>query len=337
MAVGQRATGGRHSGRALRSIPDVCEVRLVASHGADSETPPALLIEVPHGATGARHFEATRQRLVSRLPEDLREFFFVNTDVGAFECAERVARMIVEPKAELRLAALLGDAASRVAELPARSVLIVRSLLPRTFVDCNRILVPDGESSEMTAGVPGYIRNRKDVATRQALHEVYQQVAAKSYRRVCGAGGPAIQLHSYAPRDIQVDEIDENIVAVLRRAYEPDNYERWSKRPDVDIISRDCDGRLLAPEGLTAAIRDCFARAGVETAENATYRLHPSTTGYLHSATYPGRVLCVEINRERLADPFAPFEEMTIGEGKLMAMSAPLAAGNLIELIRGLR
>jgi hypothetical protein len=318
-------------GKALRSIPDVCEVRLVRSQRAESDIPPALLIEVPHGATSARHFEAIRRRLVSRLPENLREFFFVNTDVGAFECAERMARMIVDPDAETRLPPLLGDAASQIAGLAPRSVLIVRSLVPRTFVDCNRVLTPDGANSEMTTGVPDYIRNTDDIATLRALHEAYQEVATSGYRRICGAGGMAIQLHSYAPREVQVDRVDDDIVAVLRRAYEPDNYERWNRRPDVDIISCDVDGKFLAPQKLAGTIRECFARVGIAAAENTTYRLHPSTTGYLHSTAYPGQVLCVEINRDRLGDPFTPFAETTIGAGKLTEMSAPLAAGSLIE------
>ena len=321
----------------MRSIPDVCEVQCVGPRANEPGTPATILIEVPHGATRARHFEAILERLASRLPEDLREFFFVNTDVGAFECAERVAHLIVEPEADERLQALLGEAADRIRKLPSRSVLIVRSLIPRTFIDCNRVLVPEPDGTEMTAALPAYIRSRTDVLELTGLHDAYQAVAANGYRRVCGAGGTAIQLHTYAPREVQVDQIDDDIVAVLRRAYDPENYARWNERPDVDIISRDRDGRLLASQRLVSAIRDCFARSGIESAENVTYRLHPSATGHRHSSTYPGRVVCVEIRRDRLADPFAPFEEMKIGSGKLAEMSAPLAAGCLLELIRGAR
>lgn len=319
----------------IGSIQDVCEVQQVGPDAGETRALPPLLIEVPHGASRARHFEAIRRRLESPLPEDLLDFFFVNTDVGAFECAERLARLFVEPETDRRLLDLLGDDATRIGELPPRSVLIVRSLIPRTFVDCNRILAPEPDDAEMTAAIPAFIRSRADIRELRALHAAYQEIAASGYGRACGAGGTAIQLHTYAPREVRIDRIDDDIVAVLRRAYAPGRYERWNQRPDVDLISRDRDGRLLAPAGLVRAIAACFARAGIEAAENATYRLHPSTTGHAHSTRYPGRVLCVELSRDRLADPFTPFEEMTIGEGKLAEMAAPLAAGCLRELLRG--
>ena len=50
---------------------------------------------------------------------------------------------------------------------------------------------------------------------------------------------------------------------------------------------------------------------------------------YAHSMRYPGRVLCMEINRELLADPFTPFAEMHISERKARRMAAPLAAAVL--------
>jgi hypothetical protein len=318
----------------LRSIRDVCEVRLVTADGADLLAPPAMLLEVPHGATRERHFEAIRRRLTSALPEDLREFFFVNTDVGAPECAARVARSIVTPSSDRRLRKLLGEAAERILPGRARSVLIVRSLVPRTFIDCNRLLDSESGDAEMTAAVPDYVQTEADLATLRALYDAYHTVATEAYRRVCGSGGTAIQLHTYAPRSIRIDRIDANIVDALRRAYAPEQYERWERRPEVDIISRSSDGRSLAPTNLVGAIRECFARIGVETAENATYHLHPATTGHRYSVAYPGRILCIEISRDRLADPFTPFEEMTIGTQKLAEMSAPLAAACLGELTR---
>ena len=47
--------------------------------------------------------------------------------------------------------------------------------------------------------------------------------------------------------------------------------------------------------------------------------------GQVYSHAYPGRVLCLEINRAALADPFSPFEEMRIGAAKVSRMSAPVA------------
>lgn len=293
----------------LASIPHVCEVETVAAPGADPAAPPDLLLEVPHGATRERHYDEIRQRLVGDLPEDLRDFFFVNTDVGAPECAERLARLV----------ATRGD---------PRKVLVVRSLVPRTFIDCNRRL--DAEPADygktgITAAVPSYVTDPADRATLRELHGAYVAVAERAYALVCGAGGLALTLHTYAPRSVHVD-VDRDIGAALRRAYEPGVYESWEPRPDVDLITETDDGARLAPPGLVAAVREQYARCGIAVTENVSYRLHPATLGHLFSTRYPGRVLCLEINRALLADPFTPFAEMRIGEEMVERMAAPLAA-----------
>ena len=44
----------------VRSLPGVCEARLFRGAAAPAGAPPDLLVEVPHGATRAAHFEARR-------------------------------------------------------------------------------------------------------------------------------------------------------------------------------------------------------------------------------------------------------------------------------------
>jgi hypothetical protein len=290
------------------SIPDVSEARVVRSPGADPDASPNLLIEVPHGATARRHYHALRRRLTGPFVDDLEAFFFVNTDVGSFETALRVAELVAER-----------------APSP-RTVLVVRSLVPRTFIDCNRVVQDEPAAGNvMTPAVPDYVTNPRDSKLLRSLHASYNEVAAKAFRLVCGAGSPALILHTYAPRSIQVERIDAEIVETLRRAYAPGRYETWPRRPDVDVISELEDGSLAAPRDLVAALRRFYARIDVEVAENATYRLVPATMGHVHSVRYPGRVLCMEINRELLAEPFEPFEEMHIGEDRVTRMAGPLA------------
>ena len=295
---------------APRAIPDVCDVEVVTAEGADSAAPPELLIEVPHGATRRRHFLATRRRLTGEFPADLEQFFFVNTDVGSIEVARWVARLVTSPAGIGR-------------------VLILRGVVARTFIDCNRVIAGGPTSSlqgGLTPGLPAYVSQAEDVRTLKGMHADYQSVAAKAYATVCGAGGRALILHTYAPRSIRIDVVDDGIVAALRRAYEPDVYETWERRPEVDLISESEDGERLAPEALVREIRERYQRSGVEVAENATYRLHRATMGHVHSARYPGQVLCMEISRGLLADPFTPFAEMTVSDRKARRMAAPIAA-----------
>ena len=285
----------------LDSTPGVSEVLRAGPPGR----PAGYLIELPHGATRRLHFDALRSRLRGPLPDDLVEFFFVNTDAGAPECADEIAR------------ALVGRGAS---------VLVLRSLIPRTLIDCNRVVEGRPARGEMTPAIAEYVRDEADARELVRLHGAYQESARRAYREVCGSGGLALTLHTYAPRSVKVERFDEGIVPALRAAYEPEAYERWERRPDVDLITEDEGGRRLAPPEIVEALRVEFAAIGVAVAENATYRLHPETLGHVHSTAYPGRVLCLEISRALLADPFTPFAEMRIGPERVRRMAAPIAA-----------
>lgn len=291
-------------------IPGVRETMILAAAGARPDEPPDLLVEVPHGATREADYEALRRRLFGDFPADLREFFFVNTDVGAPECAVAFARRVV-------------DTASG-----PRKALVVRGLLPRTFVDCNRVLEREAPAA-MTPVIPDYVGDERDRRLLRELHARYTEATSRSFDEVCGRGGTALILHSYAPRSVGIEHIDGSIVERLREEYRPERFERWPLRPPVDVISEAEDGTYLAPRALVAAVRERYGAAGVETAENATYRLHGDTEGYRHSARHPGRVLCVEIRRDLLADPFTPFREMRIGEACVRRMVEPLAAAFL--------
>jgi N-formylglutamate amidohydrolase len=207
-------------------------------------------------------------------------------------------------------------------------VRVLRCLIPRTFVDVNRILdAPraDYAKTGITAAIPDYVRDPEDVATLRSLHATYQEVAERAYDEVCGRGGLALMLHSYAPRSVDVGAVDERIVPALRAAYEPGTYERWPERPEVEIIDRAPDGTCLSDAALVTAVEAAYAALGIVVARNQTYRLDPSTTGHRHAVRHKRRVLCVELNRARLADPFDPFVEMRVPAARAEALVAPLA------------
>ena len=109
----------------MESLPGICEV--VGGAGAE------FLIEVPHGATREEHFDAARGRLAGEYAAELKEFFFVNTDVGAPEVAAEIARQLAEA---------------------GHAVCTLRGLLPRTFIDCNRDIDAGLRGDEMTPPVP---------------------------------------------------------------------------------------------------------------------------------------------------------------------------------------
>lgn len=299
----------------IAAIEGVCDVSWSAPRGGRTGAP-TLLIEIPHGATRLADYEALRRRLAGKLPRDLEQFFFVNTDIGAPEA---------------------GELAAAALSAAGFGVLVLRCLIPRTFIDCNRVVHsgPPGTMIDgMTPAVAGYVTEAADHALLEQLHARYHELVARAYASVCGRGGLGLQLHSYAPRSIEVSVVDENIVAALRDAYEPAVYAKWRQRPAIDIICTATDGTYLADPALVAALREQYARIGVLATENATYKLHPATMGYRYAAAYPGQVLCVEINRGLLAEPFMAFEASPIAPDKVRFIAQPLISALHSALVR---
>lgn len=319
----------------VRGVEGICDVDLVVPAGADHAAPAALLIEVPHGATTRADFDRVRRRMAgSRFPDDLEAFFFVNTDVGAPETARAAARFVNDPDGRTVLARMLGeDSLADLREFPPRPALVLRGRVPRTFVDFNRD-IEGPATGRMTPGIPPYVTEDADVAWLGEAHRSYRAVAEEAYERVCGSGGIAIALHTYAPRSVGIDRVDENIVTALRDAYRDEVYESWPRRPAVDLITRDDDGTFLAPGPLVTALGERYRRVGIEPGENETYRLHEGTEAHRHAHNWPGRVLCMEIDRSLLADPFDPFREMRIAPDKVARMAAPIAGSVLLALSR---
>lgn len=293
----------------MDSIPGVCEVERI--RGARAGARPDLLLEVPHGATRAADFERLRGALRGAYPADLRDFFFVNTDVGAPELARRVAERVV-------------------AADPRRSAAVIRCLVPRTFVDCNRIIDADAAprasaAGELTPGVHAWVRDPEDLALLLAHHRAYRACVEEACALVCGSGGRAVMVHSYAPRSVEVP-VDEHIVASLRAAYAPARRESWPLRAPVDLIVDTPDGTRLAAEDLVERVRAGYTAAGFEVALNGAYSLHPGTLASLLARRHPGRTLCLELRRDLLVPEFTPFAEMHVDPVKLERLAAPLAA-----------
>lgn len=276
----------------------VAEVRRFGPAGA----PARLLLEVPHGATARRHLDELAARLRGALPEGLEAYFHVNTDEGAPELAEAVASR-------------LGG---------RRPGILIRSTLPRTLVDCNRV-VRGAVASGMTAGIPDYVRDPGDRELLLGLHARYAALAEAAYAEVCAEGaGLAVALHTYAPRSIDVP-VDDRIVDSLRREYRAGALERWPLRPEIDLIAATAEGESWVPEGWLERARATFGADGFEVAVDATYSLHPATLAHRFSVAYPGRVVCLEVRRDLLGDPWEPFTESRIGGARFDRVADALA------------
>ena len=288
------------------SVSGVCNTGVVSGAQADPETAPDFLIEVPHGATRMLHYVSLRGLLKGDYPDDLIKYFYVNTDIGAPETAVAIARGLLKRQSELKIR-------------------ILRSLVPRTFVDCNRM--PGAiNGTAVTPWVPHYVTDPVDIDMVTAYHQSYVAQAERAYAEVCGNGGQALILHTYAPRSVDLGEIDGNVVEQLAQAWLPKNRRKWSKRPDVDLITTTPDGESLASPELVEEIRRRYRSINIEVAENDTYQLHPNTLGLHWSREYPRRVLCVELNRQRLVRKWTPLEPLEVMPRRVEKMAQPLIA-----------
>lgn len=278
-----------------------------------------LLIEVPHGASRAADYDALAQHLRGPFREDLRDFYFVNTDVGAAALARETARDFVEAE-------------------PTRRALVLNCRIPRTFVDCNRVLdfasTQASASAEsggrgarrVTPGLPPWIVDPADEAVLRGLYAAYHSVASELYAHTCGSGaGCALMVHSYAPRSLDVP-VDDAIVDRLRREYEPDRIESWPLRSPVDLIATDPQGEMLANASLVSALRSGLAQRSIPSSVSACYSLLPGTVAARLALEYPGRTLCVEFRRDLLVQRFTPFDEMCVDDEKLKPFAVALAS-----------
>jgi predicted N-formylglutamate amidohydrolase len=297
--------------RETEVIPRVLEAVTLRGDGAKPGAVPDLLLEVPHGATRAADFAALRDELRGPFPEGLQDFFFVNTDVGAPEVALRTAER-------------------HVAARPDRTAMVIRCLIPRTFIDCNRVIDADtrpaaSAAGQMTPGVANYIRDPLDFALLVDRYSRYREFVERAFANVCGAGGAALMVHSYAPKNIDVP-VDEKIVERLREAYTPAVYPKWTLRAEIDLITNAPDGALLADERLVRGVTEGFVREGFQVARNGAYSLHPSSMGNALAARHPRSTLCIEMRRDLLAREFTPFAEMAIDPAKADRMARVLSA-----------
>jgi hypothetical protein len=283
---------------AFTSIPHVCDITVLRGAEAAPSATPDLLLEMPHGATREAHYDALAEELHGPFPASLKDFFFVNTDVGSGELGQRLAERVV-------------------AASPTRTVATIRCLIPRTFVDCNRVIGPDAEPTDgVTPGLADYVRDPRDRERLLRRHAAYTATVRRAFDEVCGRAGRGLMLHTYAPRSVEV-KVDENIVRSLHRAYESDRVETWPLRPEVDLITKDGDGTLLSNPSMMRAAQDAFAAAGLPVVQDEAYYLHPATSAAEIAARHPGRTLCLEIRRDLLVREFTPFAEMEIVEEKV--------------------
>ncbi len=299
------------SKRLPESIPDIVDVTFI--HGADAtpDTTPRLLIDVPHGATTTHDFESLAALLDSPLPRDLIDFFYVNTDTGAPELAVAIAQALV-------------------AAAPDTSVVITRCRIPRTFIDCNRVIDASPEAFKEGGVAPGlmpWITTAADRALLRARYDAYQSVVQAAMAMLgqdVSNAGAMLLMHTYAPRTVGV-EVDLNIVQSLHAAYAPDVETTWPLRPELDVIGRALDGTLMAPADVVAALTRELATIDHQLGDSSTYALHPSTLGWHHAVALPGRCLCLEARRDLFVERFIPFAQAAIDPHRTAALASPIA------------
>ena len=293
------------------SVTSVGQVEVLRGPGSAPGDAPTLLVEVPHGADRSIDYALLERQLQGPLPPGLADFFFVNTDVGAWALGREIAAQVIAAR-------------------PHTVALLVRCLVPRTFVDCNRDLDASGtgalDQGGVTPGIPPYVRNPADHALLRQLHARYISLTDDAYEVVMGAGGLAVVPHTYAPRSVGIAQVDDRIVEELHRVYAPDLVDTWPLRPEVDLITRTPEGERRCPPGAVAALLPAFESEGIAAEEGDTYTLHPVTRAATLSDRYPGRLLCFEARRDLVVKAWTPFAEMHPDPEGVSRMARPVAS-----------
>ena len=273
---------------------------------SSSNSKKKLLIELPHGATKTKDFLWYQQKLQSTYPKNLIDFFYVNTDVGSPEIAFHIAQK------------LLGTYETH----------ILQSHIPRTFIDCNRVV---GEGILYTEGgvtpaTPSYVTDAQDVSFLYEQYHQYQKYVRSLYTKICEQDeGQALMLHTYAPRSVPITQVDFDIVEQLHAYYKTDKIQDCPLRPEIDIIYKTPDGENLIDATWIQNLKRIFGQNGFFVADGDSYPLHPVTTAYEHAHKNPSKTMCLEIRRDLVVQDWDPFVEMSISESKAVVIASCIA------------
>ena len=302
---------------------------VISGVDARDDAPADVLCEVPHGATEAAHLDSARD-LVGDYPDRYDDLFWVNTDQGAPEYAQRFAEVITDAAwVEANAAPLLDSVSlSRACERASkRKVRLIRALVPRTFVDFNRCWNIPGDTfaaANLTGVVGSFVTAPEDIERLQGLHAHYQSRVQAAYLDVCGRGGAAFNLHTYAPISVSI-VAGEDLVTTVRRAYEPEHYPSQPRRPTAQLITALPGQPPMADASMIALLKARFEAAEIELAENHPFTLHTATTAFAQIQAYPKQVTLIELSRAALAESFVPFVPLQISSAKVEQHTAPLA------------
>lgn len=290
------------------SLTSIDHIADVERFGNQSDGPLDLLIEVPHGATAHDDFAHIAEQLQGSIPVNLEHFYYVNTDVGAYELGLLTAQRLASRHPELR-------------------IMLIRARIPRTFVDVNRLLDVQGgalQQGGVTAGIPPFFHHPQDLELFHGLYKQYRELVDAAWASLAPQG-LGLTPHTYAPRTVGISQIDAKIVENLRHAWHPEVAPTWPLRPEVDLITTDPTGADLSPLAVVAAFVAGLKAMGRQVALNESYNLHPATMGAFRAQALPGRVLCLEVRRDLLVEDWDPFTVMRVSSQKVQPFADVLS------------
>ena len=149
----------------------------------------------------------------------------------------------------------------------------------------------------VTLDCQGHITEDSDRQLLLERYQAYLDTATQLMETVCGRGGLALILHSYAPRSVGIASVGGDIVQQLHWAHQPVVFEDWPLRPVVDFIVGDPTGVVVTDQHWLDALSCYCVRKDCLSLLQETYPLHPVTTAHRFVMSYAPRVLCIEVRR----------------------------------------
>lgn len=289
---------------------------------ATADLAATIFLEIPHGATTQAHLDAIKT-IGAQAPEDWDTFYWCSTDQGAPEVALEAARRLVD---EAWLAERLGDRAAQQAA--ARRVVVIRGLIPRHYIDLNRLWIDEDEAKKtgLTPIIPSFLKDQPEPGTKlRALYRAYHEAINAQYQQTCQAQGQAMQVHTYSPRSVSAPGGVTG--ALLRDAWSDAKRETWPLRPPGQLITGRADEPPLSDAQLTAMMLARFEQAQLKLSVNDPFSFHPVTTLDALGHRWPGQIMAIELGRDQLTSSYDPLGPWTPSQEAVERFGGALALG----------
>ncbi|MBU47138.1 MAG: hypothetical protein CL920_00390 [Deltaproteobacteria bacterium] len=297
--------------------PYICKVYQTGQTPVEIDEPQAadlhFLLHAPHSAVQKAQWADFLYTL--GIPEDACPPYFecfchTNGDQGTEEYTQRAAALLTDPSTHqafveqgLLRAEALAQATPLLEEL---KIGVLLGQCHRSILDLNRDFQHNPtQKGELTPPMPTFIREHfpESVERAHALHQLAMQWEDTLYPMVCQDGRYGVlNAHTYMPFSPQIQSLETMFEDVYKIYSTPSLYTQHMKehkRPDIELLTADKEGDVLAPASYVEALTETFQKAGYPNIkENDPFYHVNAAMGSQRARRHRGYVTILEVSRD---------------------------------------